>query len=365
MGKTASALFLLFILAGLIFVLNAESNSVNLKLKVRTSVANIRSGPSLESKIIMQVKLGTVLMATGKEGNWYLVTLSRQDIEPALIGYIHQSIVEIMSEPESVSKPSKLEPREQPKEEISLQESELKQKPESKPELKPRQQSKDLYSKKMYIRASYSLGFLEETLKSSWQETIYHETANANIDYNIQKGNFFSAALGYRIYGPVSLELGVDITSRNMTGAYSASIPHPLLFGVPRDGKGVESYKLNEDSIYFALVYSLRSGIFGLDLSAGPAYILSKSKIISGITYADSYTYDSVTLSSNSTDVSKNVFGFNGGASILFYLTENFAVALNAHYISGKADLETGTTIPGLQVTLGGLKAGAGLKILF
>lgn len=363
MRKIAWTIFLLFILNGLALSLNAESNPIDFKLKVTASVANIRSGPSLISKVIMQVKAGTILIATGKEGSWYVVTLSRQGIEPALSGYIHQSIVEVMSEPESVLNQPKIEPEEQPIEEMSLQKTEPEPKPE--PKLKHPQYPKNVFSKRMYIRAGYSLGFLEETSSNSWQETIYHETANANIDYNIKKGNFFSAAFGYRIYGPISLELGIDITSRNMDGAYSASIPHPLLFGVPRDGEGVESYKLSENSIFFNFVYSLRSAIFGLDISAGPAYILTETEVISGITYTDSYPYNSVTLSPQSTGVSKNVFGFNGGANILFYLAENFAIDLNARYINGKANFETGTGTPGPQITLGGLKAGVGLKIQF
>lgn len=361
MRKTACILFLLFIMPSLIFSSRGESNAVNLKLRVTASVANIRSGPSLDYKIIMQVKDGTILNAIGKKGNWYLVILSQQEIKPPLNGYIHQIIVELVNEPESMPEPAKAEPEEQPEEKVSPQIFETKPKPEPAAPQYPR----NIYSKKIYIRASYSLGFLKEISSSVWQETIYHETANANVDYNIQKGNFFSAAFGYRVYGPLSLEVGMDITSRNMDGSYSALIPHPLLFGVSRNGGGIEAYKLSENSIFLNLVYSFRSGKFGLDFSAGPAYILSKTKVISGIAYTDSYPYDSVTLSPDNTDVSKNVFGFNGGVDMLFYLAENFAIDFNAHYIYGKADFETGTGIPSPQITLGGLKAGAGLKIQF
>lgn len=365
MKKVSYTFFLILFFSSLIFALAEESSPINIKLKVTASVANIRNGPSLSYNIIMQEKAGTVLRATDKQGNWYLVTLSRQGIEPALRGYIHQSIVEVMSEPEPIPVPSKAAPEEHPIKKMPSPISEKKPESELEAKLGPAHHPKDVYSKRMYIRASYSLGFLEETSSTTWQETIYHETASAGISYNIKKGNFFSAAFGYRVYGPLSLELGFDLTSRNMDGTYSASIPHPLLFGILRDGDGAESYNLNENSIFLNLVYSLRSGRFGLDFSAGPAYILSKAKIISGINYNDTYPYDSVTLSADSTDVSKNVFGFNGGVNVLFYLTENFAIDLNGHYLSGKADFETGTAVPGHEITLGGLRAGAGLKIQF
>lgn len=364
MKKIGCALFLSIILTGLTFSSLEQPEAINVKLRVKASLANIRSGPSLNNKIIMQAKAGTVLSAVGKEGGWYLVTLSQKGIEPPLSGYIHQSIVEVMIEPESVPKQKKMEPEHPTREEatppISRPEPKL-----SAPEKTPSPYQKAVPSNKMHIRASYSMGFLEEALSNSWQETIYHETASASIDYNVQKGNFFSLAFGFRAYGQISVELGVDVTSRNMDGAYSASIPHPLLFEAYRNGEGAESYTLSENSVFLNLVYSFRSRRFGLDLSVGPAYIMAKTKVISGINYTDSYPYDSVTLTSSDVDASQNVFGFNGGAHFLFYLTEKFALDLNAHYLYGKASFESGTDIQGPEITLGGLKAGAGLKILF
>lgn len=364
MRKIACSLLTAFFLTGFLFPLDEASHSLNMKLRVMASVANIRSGPSLNHSIIMQVNVGTELNAIGKEGKWYKVALSKKGIEPALNGYIHQSIVKVVSEPESVSKSPESDQQEKPKEDQPI----LVAQPESEKPVKatPFQQHKQNFNeKRMYIWVSYSLGFLEQTSSHSWQETIYYETADASIYYNIKKGNFFSAALGYRVYGAISLELGVDVTSRNMEETYSASIPHPLLFGVLRDDEGIEIYKLSENSVFLNIVYSVRGGRLGLDVSAGPAYIQSRSRTISGINYTDSYPYDSVTLSSEAIDISKNVFGFNGGAHVLFHFTENLAINLNARYVYGKADFDTGTSIVVPQITLGGLRLGGGLRVLF
>lgn len=364
MRKRTNCFVMAFFLAGLLFALGETPYPINVKLRVTTSVANIRSGPSLNHKIIMQVKAGTELKAVSKEGKWYEVTLSQKGIEPALIGYIHQSIVVVVSELEPVSKATEVEPQEQSKKEKPVFEAQPE--PKKTARVTPLQQHKQSFSeKKMYIWISYSLGLLEQSSSFSWQETIYHEESNASIQYSIKKGNFFSAAFGYRVYGPVSLELGVDITSRNMEEAYSASIPHPLLFGILRDDEGIETWKLSESSFFLNIVYSVRSGRLGLDFSAGPAYIQSKSKTIAGINYTDSYPYDSVTLSSEVIDVSKNVFGFNGGAHVLFHFTENLAIDLNARYVYGKADFDTGTSVVVPPITLGGLRLGGGLKVLF
>jgi len=209
------------------------------------------------------------------------------------------------------------------------------------------------------------MGFAEETINLSWSQDIYYETASAGIDYSLQKGNPINFAVGYMFSDSLGVELGADISSRNLDGIYSASIPHPLLFEAYRYGEGTGSYKVSENSVFLNLVYSLKFNKFGLDLFAGPAYILSTANIITEMSYTESYPYDSVSLTVNSTEVSKEVFGFNGGANVLFYFGNSFAVYVSGHYIGGKADFETETDIPGPQFNLGGFKAGAGLKFFF
>lgn len=360
MRKIAAVLFILFIFTGLVFPLEQEKGQIELKLKIMASLANIREGPSIKSNIVKQARAGTILKAVGKKGNWYLVLITLEGVESEIKAYIHQSIVEEVIEPESVTiksesinAPSRIEAKKPP------QKKEIPTESKHTPYVKPTSH------KKAYIQVSYSMGFLEEITSSSWSGDIYHETANTGVDYNIQKGNSISAAFGYRFYKFLAIELGADITSRNVGGDYSATIPHPLLFKSNRQAEGVGSYTLSENSIVLNLVSSIRSSTFGLEIFAGPAYILSKANIVSKINFSDSYPYDSISLNLNTADISKNIFGFNAGAHILFYFGENLAIYLDAHYISGKAVFETGTEVSSPQMTLGGFKSGAGLRILF
>ena len=355
MTKTTIVLLVLFILISSTFAEEGVNNQSDLKLKVTVRVANIRKGPSLESKIIAQVTEGTILDIISKAGNWYLIVVPARADKPATSGYIYKGIVKEVRGTEAIKAPPKIEPKIKEKKKIIPMEP--LQRAVQYPETVP--------TKKMFIRASFSMGFLQESTTSSWTETIYNETATSSLDNDIQKGNPISIAFGYRFSNSLGVELGADISSRNLDGSYSSSIPHPLIFQANRTAEGTGSYKLSENSIFLNIVYSSRFSKFGLDLFAGPAYILSKATIISEIAYSHTYPYDSVTLTASTTDVSQNVFGFNVGANILFYINENIAVGLNARYLNGTATFETGTGIPGLEITLGGFKAGAGLKFLF
>jgi len=357
MRKIAGVFFVLVIFAGMILTAEVQEDILIVKLKVNVSVGNVREKPSTDSKIITQVTEGTLLDAVGKEGNWYLVIIPQHGIEPELKGYIHRSIVDVVGE----TKP-KISPKEAVKEEIPVKKESPKK---TMPQVKAPEYQEKMTRKKIYIRANYSMGFAEETIDLPWSQDIYYETASAGINYSLQKGSPINLAVGYMFTDSLGVELGADISSRNLDGNYSASIPHPLLFETYRYGEGTGSYKVSENSVFLNFVYSLRFNKFGLDLFAGPAYILSTANIITEMNYSESYPYDSISLSVNSTEVSKEVFGFNGGANVLFYFGNSFAVYVSGHYIGGKADFETGTDIPGPQFNLGGFKAGAGLKFFF
>jgi len=333
---------MLVIFAGMIFSAEVEKEILIIKLKVNVSVCNIREKPFINSKIITQLTEGTLLDAVGKEGNWYLVIIPQHEIGPQQRGYIHQNIVDVIKDSEPVVSTKKTMTR-----------------------AKAHQYKKKTGRKKMYVRANYCMGFAEETVKLPWSKDIYYETASIGIDYNLKKGNSISFAFGYMLSDSLGIELGADISSRDIGGTYYASIPHPLQFETYRYADGTVSYKVSENSIFLNLVYSLRFSKFGLDVFAGAAYILSTANIITEMGFTESYPYDSISLTINSAEVSKSVFGFNGGANILFYFRENFAIYVGVHYIGGTADFETGTDTPGPQLNLGGIKAGAGLKIFF
>jgi len=68
------------------------------QLKVVSEIANIRQNPDIGSAIIQQLPQGTVLEATQKQGEWYVIQL-RLDEEKILSGYVHESLVTVIGGP--------------------------------------------------------------------------------------------------------------------------------------------------------------------------------------------------------------------------------------------------------------------------
>lgn len=326
-----------------------------LKVQVKVKVANIRSQPSLSSKVIDQASEGAVFQALDKKGNWFLIILPAEDDRPEMRLYIHQSVVEVVEE----KKIEKGEP--EPEKEG------MRKEPVSTPPASLRRE-KSLGKEKfrrVYFLAGFNAGFQEEDIHKTWTEEIYYETATYTIDYGVKSGYPLFASLGFMFTPGLGLEAGVDITSRDMEGTYTSSIPHPLLFGTNRSAEGSSAYSLGENAVTLSAIYVARFGRMGFDVFAGGAYIMAKAKVISEISFSEDYPYESISLSVSSSEITQNVFGFIGGARLLFHVSDGFAFFVNARYLNGKAEFTPDTGIPGPEITLGGFRAGGGLKLLF
>jgi hypothetical protein len=218
--------------------------------------------------------------------------------------------------------------------------------------------------KKFTIRLGYNAGFTTQSNSVSWQREIYYENAQFGVDYNLRKGNSFNGGLGFKFSRSMGLEVGFDSGSRNLNASYDASIPHPLYFNSPREGVGTAGYKVTENAAYLNLVLTIPVSRLGLDLSVGPAYFFTSAQLIGSLQYSQSYPYSSVTLTAQNQKISKNVIGFNAGASLTFYFAQSMGVFISGQYLSGSAEFKP-SEAPGLKLSLGGLKAGGGIKISF
>jgi len=95
------------VLAVLVLVLGISVFGADLKVRVVASQANIRLKPDLQSAILSKVPLGGSLDAIKKEGDWYQIKLPPDEKGIVVIGYIHQSTVEIAEEIKDLGKEEK------------------------------------------------------------------------------------------------------------------------------------------------------------------------------------------------------------------------------------------------------------------
>jgi len=216
------------------------------------------------------------------------------------------------------------------------------------------------------LRIGYYMGSLKGNESISWTEPVYQENATYSVDYEAKKGNSFNVGIGYKFSKAIGVDLGLDMASRDLGAINRASVPSPLYFNSFRAAENTKSYKLKETAISFDLVYTALFGKFELDLFAGPTYLMSTAELTKSIEFTESaYPYDTVSISSQSEEQKKNLFGFNAGTGLNFYFSKNVAISVGIRYLSGKATYEVSTGIPSVSFGLGGLKLGAGLKLAF
>ena len=374
----------------MVLLITATSFPQGKQVKITAERAKIYLEASTSGYLIETLSKGTILNIYGtwkKPGDWYNVFYMSRKFKGMITGFVKASLVEPFIEtqptppeptespkapetPKIEKKPTETKPKEEippapPKQEIipkTPEPTKLKTPTQPTPIPPPDSPPKP---KKIFLKFSYNAGFSEDSTPTSWSQEIYYENASYNITNNFAKGNAFIAGLGYKFSSTIGLELGVHMSSRNINSDFNVSIPHPLLFSSPRTAENTGSYKLTENAAYLNFIFSISFNQLSLDLFGGPAYFFTNAQLINQITFSDTYPYQTINISAATETIKKNVFGFNAGASLNFYFANSFGIFLNAQYFSGSADFDLSSDIPGLKVSLGGLKAGGGLRILF
>jgi hypothetical protein len=221
-------------------------------------------------------------------------------------------------------------------------------------------------SPRISLRVAYGVDLLKANKSISWSQVVYQENALYSVNYDVGKGQSFSAGMGYKFSDHLGIELGFDSASRDLLAENRASIPNPLYFNSPREADSAERRKIQESAFSLDLIYSIPFGKLGLDLYAGPTYFSTRAELTSAIAFTESaYPYDSVSISPQTEKLRKSVIGFNAGSSMNLYLSKNFAVFITARYLWAKADFQPSSGIPQLNLALGGLRLGGGLKLVF
>jgi hypothetical protein len=100
-----SAVFFLFPLCG-----RAEKT----KIRIIAEIGHIRLKPDLNSTLIREIPMGTVLESEAKEGSWFKINLPSKKDELTIIGFIQEDEVEILGEEIQEVEPISKIPLQQP-----------------------------------------------------------------------------------------------------------------------------------------------------------------------------------------------------------------------------------------------------------
>ena len=337
----------------LLLALQALAGVDALKVRVTAVLANLREGPDLASPTLQQVRQGTVFDVIEKTGDWYRITFVLGGTQ--LQGYLHKTVVEEIADDApsaqkttpAVQKPAPQTPAEQ--------------------QIRPVGPAVTEPFKRFFVSLDFLMGFSKESQSLPFSRIVYYETASYDLDYALNKSQSFGATLGFHFSPSLGIALAVSSTSRTIDETTTMTVPHPLWPGSSRSGELKDtSQKLSELDIALNLFLSLRFGPLGLSLFGGPCYMMSKATLVSDPAFAErDYPYLEVTLTPSTASLTSNVFGFNAGAEVGYYLGRSLELFAGGKFVGGTAKFKPGTDVPELSIALGGLRAGAGLKLFF
>ena len=194
----------------------------------------------------------------------------------------------------------------------------------------------------------------------------YAESGQADVDYAVKAGPVYEGGLGVRLWKALGFGVSFSSYTDTSTATVSAAIPHPFFFSRARQIDGTVNTKREETTINAQIMAFVPAGSRVLIvLSAGPSYMTARQTLVSGVRWNESYPYDTATFSvADTITPSESVMGLNAGADLIFRFGRSFGVGALVRYTQGSVDLSPaeGRTI---TVDLGGLQAGAGIRLIF
>ena len=208
--------------------------------------------------------------------------------------------------------------------------------------------------------------------KASFSETRsfteFAETATVRADY--QTKSAFAADVGVQVQlvNKLGAFVAYSSTSRDETGRFEASLPHPLYLSRPRSLDGdLTGYGYKEQALHLDLAYGEGRGHWDYALFAGLSRFSVQADLLDRVRYTQSYPYDSVTLgSAPARSVKDSPMGFNLGGRLdyRFGPSRRFGLGALLRFSRATGKLEA-TETSTLEVDAGGLQAGIGARLYF
>lgn len=164
-----------------------------------------------------------------------------------------------------------------------------------------------------------------------------------------------------------SLGVNAAFSSLSDTGAaaISAEIPHPFYFNQLRPISGEATVVHDERAFHIDAAYVIPSETILLVLFGGPSFFSVKKDFVTDVAVNETYPYDTATFASATvTQLSANVTGFNVGADVTWRLGRQWGVGGILRYSRGEVVFRSQALDFG-TITVGGLQAGGGLRLLF
>jgi hypothetical protein len=188
---------------------------------------------------------------------------------------------------------------------------------------------------------------------------VYEETAIITARQGVNGSGVLDVTAGYRVWGDVSVALGLSTTFTNQGDAsVVGGIPHPVFYD-RRVETTVEVSDLahQERSAHLSIMWtSPMTDKIDASVAAGPSFIKVFQDLASRVTVTPG-TLNFVPIGEGATGTT---FGFHIGGDVTYLLTPRLGAGLMVRYVA--ADVDIG---PVVDLKAGGLQYAIGLRLRF
>jgi len=298
---------------------------------------------------------GTTVRVLQRQGNWYRVVF-RDARFGDRTGYISADSLEIQ---QSAKPPTQAGPR-------------SPERPPSVPSgaARPPAQRK---AGTRTARAPFTIsinGGLQTTSRGFVSASTFDrfaETGKLNSTYSGDQPVMFDIAMQVGVWRTLSAGIAATQASKPLEGDVTAEIPHPFFFDRPRTVIGTApNLRRKEIAAHIDASWSTpatrstRVAIF-----AGPSYFKVTQGLVTDLTAAEVYPYDTASFESVTTiEAAQSKWGFNVGFDVTQRLSRYFGVGVIGRYsrASFKFPIVAGQDV---AIKAGGVQLGGGVRLQF
>ena len=205
-------------------------------------------------------------------------------------------------------------------------------------------------------------------IATSTTSPIYAENETINTTYSVGSGVFFDGGVLVRLAG--GLHAGVTVSSfmKQNDGEVASTVPHPFFYNTPRPVAGVAGgLERSELVTHLQAAYVIRAGkSVDIAVSAGPSWFHVTQDLVTGITFAERYPYDTATFTGVSTaQATADSVGVNAGVDLAVKLSKNIGIGGLVRYSHTSVDFPVPGALTRSESDAGGFQAGGGIRLFF
>jgi len=208
---------------------------------------------------------------------------------------------------------------------------------------------------------------LPSTFTVGIQPVDFAERATVDTRYSTKVLPGFSIGGGQTVWRQLAVGADLERVWKTGSGDVSAQVPHPFFFNRLRAVSGeAASLQRSETALNFRASWSMPvAARLNLAVGGGPSWVWLQQELVRDVTVAQTYPYDSATFGGVVTQRdTRGGLGFNVGAALDYRFAQRLSAQLTTRYSHARVRFDSADT-GNIDVTAGGVRIGAGLRIPF